>query len=41
MFRDMIGKVYFSDQGASETVRERSTYMHFINLLYDVEGMYI
>ena len=38
MFRILIGKVHFSEQGTPDATKERATYM--IDLLYNIEGEY-
>ena len=40
MFRSLIGKVYFSEQGTADAAKERATYMMFFDLLYNIEGEY-
>ena len=38
MFRSLIGKVYFSEQGSVESTKEKATYMIFLDLLYKIES---
>ena len=40
MFRSLIGKVHFSEQGTPDAAKERATYMMFLDLLYNIEGEY-
>ena len=37
MLRNLIGKVYFSEQATEECTREKATYM-FLDLLYRIES---
>lgn len=39
MFKGLIGPIRFSDQGSSEFVKEKATYMFFLDFLYEIEGM--
>ena len=38
MFRSLIGKVYFSEQGTPESAKEKATFMMFLDLLYKIES---
>ena len=38
MFRSLIGKVYFSEQGTPESTKEKATLMMFLDLLYQIES---
>ena len=40
MFRSLIGKVHFSEQGTPDATKERAAYMMFLDLLYNIEGEY-
>ena len=35
----MFTKILFSEQGTSDRVKEEATYMMFLDLLYEAEGM--
>ena len=38
MFRSLIGKVYFSEQGTPESAKEKATFMMLLDLLYKIES---
>ncbi len=40
MFRNLIGKVHFFEHGTIHAMKERATYMEFVDLLYTLDGKY-
>ncbi len=38
MFRNLIGKVHFSEHGTILAMKERATYMEFVDMLYTLDG---
>lgn len=38
MIKSLIGQVKFSEDGSTERVKEKATFMLFLDLLYDIQG---
>ncbi len=38
MIRSLIGDVHFSESGTSELVKEKASYMLFLDMLHNIQG---